>query len=127
MRALSVFVSLLLLMSCKSSQLQDVTPALLSPSADAARREIQVLIGDALGGNVLLSDDAFTRNSQLVIERRPQRDPAGNRLPGRVLEEPGRFRLALRGGECILLHVNSGRHWVLNQAACVPAPADQHH
>lgn len=128
MKALSLLAGLLLLASCKSSQLQDTTPAVLSPNAEAARHEIAMHIGEALGGSVLLADDAFTRSSQLVIERRAHRDPAGNRLPGRILDEPDRFRLMLHKDDCVLLHTNSGRQWVLEQAPCVSTPAEgQHH
>lgn len=126
MRALALLASLLLTPSCSSNQLQDVAPALLSPGADTAREEIASHIGNALGGSVVLADDAFASSSQLVIERRVHRDPAGNRLPGRILEEPERFRLALHNGDCILLHLNSGRQWVLAESHCIPAsPAGQ--
>lgn len=125
MKYLPVIFASFLLVSCKQNTVQDAVPAVLVGSDEAGRQEIQQHIENVLGGSVLLADGVLTGNSEIVVERRPQRDPSGNRLPGRILTEPERFRLIIsRKGECILVHLNSDQHWILEDSRCVPITAD---
>lgn len=113
--------SVLLLVACKNGTLQDEVPARVQAPTPAGKAELQAAVAEALGRTeVLLADDAFIDSSTLVVERRPARDPAGNRLPGRELEKPERFQLLLSGGDCILLRESSGERWTLREVRCQP-------
>lgn len=131
MKFLPLVFFALLLTSCKHSSVQDGAPAVLIESDELARQEIQQHMEDVLGGSVLLAEDVLSRSSEIVVERRAQSDPLGNRLPGRILTEPDRFRLTInQEGQCILVHENSGRHWLLQESRCVanaaaPPPTSQ--
>jgi hypothetical protein len=68
---------------------------------------------------VTLADDALTHESLLVIERRPARDAAGQRLGGRDLDAPEQFRLVLDDqGRCTLVHLGTDRRYNLT-AQCM--------
>jgi hypothetical protein len=70
---------------------------------------------------VTLADDALTRDSVLMIERRTPPGPQGRAATGRTLEAPTRFRLVLRGERCVLVHDADRREWQLQEARCTPA------
>jgi hypothetical protein len=98
-------------------------PAVVAMPTAASRAELERAVSAAFGGqSVTLADDALTRDSVLLIERRTPPGPQGRIATGRTLEAPERFRLVLRGGRCLLVH-SDGREWPLAEARCVPAPA----
>jgi hypothetical protein len=71
---------------------------------------------------VTLADDALTRSSTLVIERRWPRDATGQLLDGRERGFPERFHLVRADGRCVLVHDGDGRRLELLGTSCVPAP-----
>jgi hypothetical protein len=79
----------------------------------------------ANGASVTLADDALTRESTLIVERREARDAQGRPLSGRVLDMPQRFRLVLRDGECLLIRESDARSWPLRDTGCVAAAAGE--
>ena len=81
------------------------------------------MLGEAFNGRaVTIADDALTRDSVLIIERRERRDLEGNRADGRVLEAPEQFRLVLRDTHCELIRASDERRWKLTETSCVPNP-----
>lgn len=103
-----------------SAQLDEVPAVITSPTPES-REELTRVVGEALGGvPVTLADDALTRESVVVIERREPRDARGRPLSGRSLETPERFRLVLVGEQCVLVREATGERFPL-AAACARA------
>jgi hypothetical protein len=99
----------------------DVPAVIVEPSA-ASRAELQRVVTEAANGAaVTLADDALTRESTLIVERRDPRDALGRPLSGRLLDAPQRFRLVLRDSTCVLIRESDARGWPLRDTRCVPA------
>lgn len=98
-------------------------PALIAAPNERSRAELLRVVTAAVNGQaVLLADDALTRDSVLVVERRPPRTLAGSAATGRTLEAPEQFRLVLRESRCVLVRASDGHEWPLRDVQCVPAP-----
>ena len=98
-------------------------PALITQPTDQSRAELQRVLSAAFNGqSVAIADDALTRDSVLIIDRREPRDSQGRPLSGRVVAMPERFRLVLSASQCELVRESDGRRWVLAGADCVPNP-----
>lgn len=69
-----------------------------------------------------LAHDALTRDSLLIVGRSQARDVRGVPLNGRELGRPQHFRLLLRGSQCVLLHVETGRSRALPHTTCRALP-----
>ncbi len=96
-------------------------PALIAAHTQQSRAELTRLVSSAMNGQpVTLADDALTRESVLVIERRTPPGEQGRAATGRTLEAPQRLNLVLRTGRCLLVRAD-GREWELTEARCVPA------
>jgi hypothetical protein len=119
-------ILLLALGGCRSdATAAEGVPALLQDPDERTRTELQRVVSEALGGvAVMLSDDALTHTSLLVIERRQPVDDAGRPIMGRILEAPDRFRLIRQGGRCLLEHEASGRRSLLEGVRCVREAGD---
>jgi hypothetical protein len=97
-------------------------PAVISAPTAESRAELARVVTAALNGQpVTLADDALTRDSVLMIERRTPPGPQGRAATGRTLEAPERFTLVLRGSRCVLVRATDGRAFDLDEARCVPA------
>jgi len=108
-----------------ASEIGEAAPALLANPDERTRAELQRVVSAALGGvEVMLSDDALTTSSALVIERRRHVDDGGRPIMGRDLGTPERFLLTRQGGRCLLEHEASGRRWPLEAAECVTAAGE---
>jgi hypothetical protein len=112
---------------CQTPRAQAATPeevpaVIVRPTA-ASRAALARAVSAALDGvRVTLADDALTRESVLVLEHTPRRDPYGLPLSGRDLGMPERFELLKRGDQCILVHERTGRRTTLLATSCVAAP-----
>ena len=96
-------------------------PALIAAHTEQSRAELVRVVTAAFNGQpVTLADDALTRESVLMIERRTPPGAQGRAATGRTLEAPQRLNLVLRTGRCLLVRAD-GREWELTQARCVPA------
>lgn len=105
--------------ACRTTQARPDVPAVITEPTSQTRAELVQAVSAALGGaTVTLSDDAFTRDSTLVVERRRRLDPNGLPVNGRDLGRPATFRLVKNGADCVLVHENSGRRFPLTQTAC---------
>jgi hypothetical protein len=95
---------------------------------DRSRGELLSVVTSAFNDrSVVLADDALTRESVLIVERREARDAQGRKLDGRALDVPEHFKLVLRGSSCELVRESDGHRWRLTMTDCVPnprAPAD---
>lgn len=96
-----------------------VISALVAESTPASTTEIRDFVEKALPGRqILLANDAFTKSSLLVIERRRHERLEGMLSSGVADEAPQRFRLVLAGEKCELVHLNSGKRYTLNRTGC---------
>jgi hypothetical protein len=108
----------LALSACVSIAQDDSPAVVVDPSADT-RAELVRIIGEALGqSDVLLANDALTRESSLFIDRKPARDAAGQRLSGRDYGRPERFDLVKQNNECVLVHVSTQKRYKLAGVRC---------
>lgn len=112
------------MLACSSQAAQgEAAPALLAEATPAARAELEQVISTALHGvPVTIAEDALTRESIVVIERRSVHNLQQPRLDGRKLERPETFRLMVAGDACWLVKVSDGSRWPLRDITCVPAP-----
>ena len=116
-----VIAALLASTAACGSLAQEQPAVIASPTAES-RAELARVVAVALNGQpVTLADDALTRDSVLMIERRTPPGPQGRAATGRTLEAPDRFTLVLRGSQCVLVRVADGRAFDLDVAKCVPA------
>lgn len=101
---------------------QQDTPALIvEPSAESHGDLVSVVSAALNVADLTIADDALTRESVLIIERRPARDSTGQRLSGRDFSKPEQFQL-VRGTEgCVLIHQSTGRRHPLAKVKCKPA------
>lgn len=110
--------SLFVVSGC-ASMAQPETPAVIVDPTAESRAELRKAITDALSRtDVTLADDALTQSSFLLIERRPARDPTGQRLSGRDLDKPETFQLMKDGERCTLVHERTSQRFSLEQAQC---------
>ena len=94
---------------------------MIATPTDVSRAELRDVVAAAFNGrSVTLADDALTRDSVLIVERREARDPEGRPLDGRARDLPERFRLVLRGSTCELVRESDGQRWPLRRTDCVP-------
>lgn len=107
--------------ACGTLSAQEQPAVIAAPNADT-RAELARVVSAAFDGQpVTLADDALTRESVLVLERRTPPGPQGRAATGRTLEAPERLNLVLRGERCLLVRARDGREWELEEARCVPA------
>jgi hypothetical protein len=96
-------------------------PALIATPTEQSRAELLGVVTSAFNGrSVTLADDALTRDSVLIVERREPRDAQGRPLDGRARAVPEHFRLVLRGSSCELVRPSDGHRWPLTRTDCVP-------
>lgn len=109
-----------LMAGCVGSSGGREMPARLLPPSEAARAELHAVVAAAIGqADVRLAEDVLQQDGVLLLERRPRTDPMGQRLPGRDLGSPSRFRLFIADDRCLLRQIDSDRSWHLEQARCV--------
>lgn len=126
MKAINTILSmgaLVLLGACNSQPAQGgEEPALIVGVTPEGRAELQRLVSEALhGAPVTLAEDAFTRESTLIIERNPPQNLQQRPLQGRNMDRPKKFRLLLSGERCWLERESDGERWELLEAKCMPA------
>ena len=99
-------------------------PAVIAAHTEQSREELARVVSAAFNGqSVTLADDALTRESVLMIDRRTPPGPQGRAATGRTLDAPPeQLHLVLRGTRCVLVRDADGREWELTQARCVPQP-----
>jgi hypothetical protein len=106
--------------ACGTLSAQEQPAVIAEPTAQSRAELVRVVSAAMNGQPVTLADDALTRESVLVIERRTPPGPQGRAATGRTLDMPEQFRLLMRGERCMLVRAD-GREWQLEQTRCVPA------
>jgi hypothetical protein len=122
-RATGAFLSLAVtgLCGCQGGAVSTEVPARLTAPTPESHAELTSVVSRALGReDLILADDALTRDGRLIIERQPNRTLAQGRIPGRDLQPPEQFRLLKQGERCILVHAGTDERWTLNRSHCVP-------
>lgn len=110
--------------ACQTVATPAAVPAwLTNPGSEVQQELVQALTAMSGFASVSLSGNELTRSSELVLERRHQRDGRGGLLQGRDLEPPQRFQLLLLQEQCWLLHLPSGRQLRLFKAQCRAQPS----
>jgi hypothetical protein len=117
---LSIAFAAIMLSACKNPETRQEIPArIIEPTAES-RAELLDVVSNALhNANLTLADDALTKSSLLVIERKRHRDLNNNPVMGRELGQPEQFRLLLSGDQCVLIHLNSANRSALKNARCI--------
>ncbi len=109
------------LAACASKPVPAQELALLTP--DKANASIlKAAVEGELGAPVELSADALTKQSLLVVERKPAR-VNGQLINGREQGRPERFTLLLVKGECVLRRESTTKLLALPGATCLGNPA----
>ena len=122
-RWLAAAAALLAPAACGTLSAQE-QPAVIAAPTPQSRAELARAVSAAMNGQpVTLADDALTRESVLLLQRRTPPGPQGRAATGRTLDAPEQFRLVLRGARCVLVQTADGREWELEEAQCVPAAA----
>ena len=121
MRASFMSVCAVLSLSACASMAQQDVPAVIVEPTEESRAELTQTVSSALHvPTVTLANDALTRESLLIIERKPARDAAGQRLSGRDYGRPEHFQLVKAKTSCVLIHEGTGKRYELTQSKCVP-------
>lgn len=130
--------------ACRSVGSDDTAedvPALIVEPTDAVMAELLEVVESAMPGRrILLADDALTKSSLLVVERRRHERLDGTLSAGVADEAPHRFRLVLRDQYttpadsrqgtretaaavgCELVHLNTGKRHALQATRCRVEP-----
>lgn len=116
----SIVFAIIILFACKNSDTRQEIPALLIEPTAESRAELLDVVSNALNNaHLTLADDALTKTSLLIIERKRHRDLNNNPVMGRELGQPEQFRLLLSGDQCVLVHLNGRNRSVLKNARCI--------
>ena len=116
-------IALCVLVACTTvPAAEDVPAVIIAPDAQS-RAELQHAVSSALDRTeVILAEDALTRDSRLTIERARLYDArtgiAQGRVQGRETRLPEQFRLVKSGQHCVLIHESSGRRIALAGVQC---------
>ena len=108
------------LLACTANELNTDVGALRVNADTRSKTEIENVLSSALDGvPVNIADDALTRESTLIIERGMRRSIDRPAELGRELGRPNHFQLVLDGGQCFLIHRETGLRWMLATTECV--------
>ena len=114
----------------------DVPALLIDPTA-ATTAELRGVIETVMPGRrILLADDALTKSSLLIVDRRRPQRLEGSLAAGVADETPHRFHLVLRdtansdgqtraaatATACELVHLNTGKRHPLPRTRCRAEP-----
>jgi hypothetical protein len=106
---------------CHSVNSQLVLTARLQAPDQAAWQELSRATAKLLGvSSVELAENTLRDSSQFSYARKPRYDAAGQKLQGRVIEQPHIFQLQIRGQQCWLVDQKNAQEIWLKHARCVP-------
>ena len=110
-----------LLLACAQPEAAPERPARLLDPDEAVRSELRATVAAAIGqADLRLADDVLTDDDLLMLEAAVRAAHPELRLPPEAEPEAVHFRLLIQAGRCVLLHPDSDRRWVLEQARCAP-------
>lgn len=111
-----VWLALASLGGCQSAP--DIPATLANPGPEA-HASIARALKQATGRDVVLDHTAFTVQSALYLTPRERRQVDQAPRLGRVMVEPIRFDLALRGRRCVLIDRRNATAYPLDDVQCV--------
>jgi len=95
-------------------------PALLITPSNESLLELQAVAATLLvSKHILLSEDAFTKHSELTIERIPHKNKDGQLIMGRGVEMPYTLQMIKKDGNCFLKDISSEKIIMLTISDCV--------
>lgn len=108
-------------LACSKPVMNEDIPALIVEPDSTSRDVLQHTVAKALQvAEITLTDDALTKDSVLIIDRKNYRTLQQSPVLGRDLGRPEIFRLLLSGGRCVLLRQADGTRWKLENMRCIP-------
>jgi hypothetical protein len=109
------------LSACKNvSPDADQAALVVNPTA-ASRAALQQAVNTELLTEVLLTEDALTRTSLLIVERKQPQSIEGSPAQGRNMDLPIQFQLIKSGDDCVLIDQRDQSRSVLADTECVAA------
>ena len=118
---LLLLLSFYVLLGCQL-QPQLSQPALLAETSADSAKQIKLIIEQALNSkNILISQSAFTQNSQLIVQLKEVYTMAKFDSPTFLseIDMPDRFVLLKNNRGCFIRHEQSQRKWYLKGVDCV--------
>ncbi len=118
-----VFLVLPAFVGCKNSITKNAVDAIILNPSVASQEELLSVTKEALNrSHIVLADNALTTDSILIIDRDLKNDLSGDYAMGRRFDQPIKFRLLKKNGQCILIQENTDKYWVLQQTQCAVKP-----
>jgi len=102
---------------CQSAP-DTLTAALIDGDQPSAIKEITDVIASALGQDIQLSAEAFSRSSLVTLEHRAHQTIAGRPATGLMIEKPEQFRLVRTNSGCAIVRLKSGDVLALGETRC---------
>jgi hypothetical protein len=116
---------ILCLSSCEATKPLPALRVVLQESNEDDRELLERALTEMLNGsNVIIAEDAFLENPEIVIERQSITDTEGNRILGRSFESPLHFRLWKQGNVCFIEHVETEEKKEVPNLQCMALPED---
>lgn len=110
-----------ILSACQTVGVSPETEAILVQPTDACRAELRATIARMVNASsAALTDDALTRESLVIIEKKHPRDASGLPMAGRDFDKPEQFRLMKINNECVLIRLRTSVREALRECGCVP-------
>ena len=118
-RALFIIIVTMALLSCESLSPADDVPALMDSPTPASHGELVAIISKVLGQTpVMISHDALTRTSLLIIEQKRIQQLKSEQDGRQVFEARAQFRLVVNHSQCVLIYMRDNSRFELNEASC---------
>ncbi len=114
---------ILCLSSCEATKPLPAVRVVVEESNEDDRKFIKQALTEMLNNsNVIIAEDAFIENSEIIIERQSINDNEGNRILGRSFESPLNFRLWKQGNVCLIEYVETEQKKEVPNLQCIALP-----
>ncbi len=114
---------ILCLSSCEATKPLPALRVVLQESNEDDRKFIEQALTEMLNNsNVIIAEDAFIENSEIIIESQSINDNEGNRILGRSFESPLHFRLWKQGNVCLIEYVETEQKKEVPNLQCIALP-----
>ena len=119
-RAVSAsMIAMIVLVSCASLSTEEI-PAVFNEVTNRNHQILKQAVEEALNQkSILLSPDAMTRSSLLIIDRKKSEGLSSIDV-GRRFGRPHRFRLVIDRGKCTLVQLDADWRQILRETHCRP-------
>lgn len=114
---------ILCLNSCEATKPIPAVRVVVEESNEDDRKFIEQALTEMLNNsNVIIAEDAFIENSEIIIESQSINDNEGNRILGRSFESPLHFRLWKQGNVCLIEYVETEQKKEVPNLQCIALP-----